>query len=305
MSYLLRLDVIAPVAEVPITEEQALEASRAHSALKAAFALEETYDLLVANFLELDQEALCSAARYVVQDSRTYEEFFEQRALPNRRIVNLLSAARLYLDSVPQNLPDCVSNSNDAVEAFRKATSAQFDSRFSYRFMEALRNYVQHNGLAVHALSHISQWSGKEPDLVNETRLSLFSNKKHFEENNKFKKKALAEMPESVELLQASREYLEGLGTVHDTVRGLISTTAHEARTVIQNLIDSYALANDGHTLGLFVMRVHASGLEKVTPVILEWDDVRMKLAARNTRLSNLGSRVAASRLVGIPWVPE
>lgn len=304
MSYVLRLDVICSVAEVPITEEQALEASRAHSVLNAAFALEKTYDLLVANFLELDQEALCSAARYVVQNSQSYEEFFEQRALPNRRIVNLLTAARLYLDSVPQHLSECVNNPNDAVKEFRKATAEQYDSRFSYRFMEALRNHVQHSGMAVHSISYTSQWSGKEPEDINETRLCLFSRIKHLAENDKFKRTVLAEMPDSVELLQSSREYLEGLGAIHDKVRGLIRGATHKARKVSQNLMDTYSSANEGHTLGLTVMRVHASGLEKVTPVSLEWDDVRFKLAQRNTRLSNLSRRVAASRIVGVPNRP-
>ncbi len=54
MSYILQLAVINRVPEVPITEEHVAEARRARTVLNAAFALEETYDLLVSNFLELD-----------------------------------------------------------------------------------------------------------------------------------------------------------------------------------------------------------------------------------------------------------
>jgi hypothetical protein len=304
MSYVLRLAVHDRVPEVPITEEQAAEARRARRTLDAAFALEETYDLLVSNFLELDQEALCAAARRVVRDSRTYEEFFEERACPNRRIVNLLTSARLYLDHVPQHLAECTNTPDNALEEFRKITAIQYDSRFSYRFMEALRNHVQHSGLAVHVVSHNSQWSGRDHGAVYETRLSLFSKKEHFEENKKFHKKTLAEMPDSVELLHASREYLEGLGTVHDRVRMMIETAALEARWFLQGLIESYASVNDGGTLGLSVMRVQGNKREKVTPVFLQWDDVRLGLITRNTTLSNLSSRVATSRL-GILWRPD
>jgi len=149
MGYILRLDVIDWAPEVPITDEEALEAHRAYRALQAAFALEETYDLLVSNFLELDQEALCAASNYV---DRTYEEFFEERARANRRIVNLLTAARLYLDHAPQRLSECASNPEDANGEFKKSAARQFDSNFSYRFMEALRNHVQHSSLAVHVV---------------------------------------------------------------------------------------------------------------------------------------------------------
>lgn len=304
MNYVLRLDVIHRAPEVPITEEEALGARKARKVLNTAFALEEAYDLLVSNFLELDQDALCEAARYVVQDSRRYEEWFEQRARANRRVVNLLTAARLYLDHVPQHLSECVSNTNDAVREFKQATAAQYDSRFSYRFMEALRNHVQHSGLAVDIVEHNSQWSGKEPEVINETRISLFSKREHLEENRKFHKKTLKEMPPRVELLQASREYLEGLGAVHGTVRKIINPPALEARRVFQGLIDGYASVNDGHTLGLSIMRVDGNEQEKVIPVFLEWDDVRLKLVERNTTLVNLSSRVAASRL-GIPWRPD
>jgi hypothetical protein len=233
MSYILRLDVIGQAPEVPITEQQVAEARQSRTVLSKAFALEETYDLLVSNFLELDQEALCVAAKHVIQDNRNYEGFFEERSRLNRRVVNLLTAARLYLDHAPQHLLKCSARPEEAVEAFKNATSEQYDSRFSYRFMEKLRNHVQHSGLAVHVVSYNSQWAGKEPEVVNETRLSLFSTKDLLAENKEFHRKTLAEMPPSVELLQACREYLEGLGKVHALVRELIATRALEARRAI------------------------------------------------------------------------
>lgn len=96
----------------------------------------------MSNFLELNQEALSAAARYVVQDSRTHEEFFEERTRANRRIVNLLTAARIYLDHAPQLLAECACNPEDAKEEFKKAAASQFNSRLSYRFMEAFCNHV-------------------------------------------------------------------------------------------------------------------------------------------------------------------
>jgi hypothetical protein len=301
MSYILRLDVIDWAPEVPITDDEALEAHRAYRALHAAFALEETYDLLVSNFLELDQEALCAASNYV---DRTYEEFFEERARANRRIVNLLTAARLYLDHAPQRLSECASNPEDAKGEFKKAAASQFDSRFSYRFMEALRNHVQHSSLAVHVVRYNTQRTGTKAASIYETRLSMISKREFFEENKKFGKKILAEMPATVELLQASREYLEGLSAVHDKIREIINAPTLEARGVFQRLIQIYASVNEGETLGLSVMDISGNERKKVTPVFLDWDDVRLKLVVRNTTLTKLGSRVAASHL-DIPWRPD
>jgi len=69
-------------------------------------------------------------------------------------------------------------------------------------------------------------------------------------------------------------------------------------------MIDSYASVNGGITLGLSVMRAHYSKREKIVPIFLEWDDVRLRLVERNTTLTDLGSRVATSRL-GIPWTQD
>lgn len=139
---------------------------------------------------------------------------------------------------------------------------------------------------------------------IYETRLSMISKREFFEENKKFGIKILAEMPATVELLQASREYLEGLSAVHDKTREIINTPTLEARGVFQRLVQIYASVNEGETLGLSVIDISGNERKKVTPVFLDWDDVRLKLVARNTTLTKLGSRVAASRL-DIPWKPD
>lgn len=136
-----------------------------------------------------------------------------------------------------------------------------------------------------------------EPNAVLETRLELVTEKRFLQEDSKFHKKALAETPKEVELIQASREYLQGLGQVHALVRNLIDQTAPKARQVLQQLIDSYASINNGCARGLSVMYVNGDEREQVLPVLLDWDDLRMKLVARNSILGDLGRRVATGRL--------
>lgn len=163
MNLVLRLAVLESTPEITITEEQFHAARKSRLALNAAFALEETYDLLLSNFLELEQDALCAAASSVVRDIHSYEDLFEVRSNSNRRAVNLLSAARLYLDHAPQHLADCARDVDVSRKLFKQATAKQYDAQFSYRFMEALRNHVQHSGLAIHVVRHASRWTGVEP----------------------------------------------------------------------------------------------------------------------------------------------
>ncbi len=300
MNLVLCLAVLESTPEIPITEEQYQAAKKSRTALNAAFALEETYDLLIANFLELEQEALCAAASSVVRDIHSYEDLFEVRSTSNRKIVNLLSAARLYLDHAPQHLADCAHDVELSRKLFKQATAEQYDAQFSYRFMEALRNHVQHSGLAVHVVRHASRWTGVEPATVLETRLELVTEKKFLLEDYQFHKKTLAEMPEDVEIIQASREYLQGLGQVHTQVRALLDQVAPDARQTLQQLIDIYAALNNGRTLGLSVVQIDGEERKPILPIFLNWDDVRLKLRTRNSTLRNLGRRVATGHL-GLP----
>ena len=91
---------------------------------------------------------------------------------------------------------------------------------------------------------------------------------------------------------------------MHDKIREITNAPTLEARRVFQRLIQIYASANEGETLGLSVIDISGNERKKVTPVFLDWDDVRLKLVVRNTTLTKLGSRVAASHL-DIPWRPD
>jgi len=78
----------------------------------------------------------------------------------------------------------------------------------------------------------------------------------------------------------------------------------HSKRGESFNALSKSASVNEGETLGLSVMDISGNERKKVTPVFLDWDDVRLKLVVRNTTLTKLGSRVAASHL-DIPWRPD
>ncbi|TXH17121.1 MAG: hypothetical protein E6R00_04990 [Gammaproteobacteria bacterium] len=124
--------------------------------------------------------------------------------------------------------------------------------------------------------------------------------KKFLQEDTQFHKKTLSEMPEDVEIIQASREYLQGLGQVHTQVRALLDQVVPDARQTLQQLIDTYAPLNNGRTLGLSVMQVDGEERKPLLPIFLNWDDVRQKLRTRNSTLGNLGRRVATGHL-GLP----
>jgi hypothetical protein len=278
--------------KLPITEAQFNELVEARVVLAAAFALEESYDLLIGNYVEVEEELLSAAARNAVRDINEYQDFFELRSTINRRVVNLLTATRLYLDQAPQRLADCAANPDMARREFKQRTSEHYDKFFSYRFSEALRNHVQHCGLAVHRMRHVSKWIGEGSERAMEISVQPFAERRYLVSDGRFKKKILDEMPEEVVLTLAMREYLQCIGNLHILVRGHVADNVSRSRQLMDAHISRYATENAGATIGLTAFGFDSDGKVESLPLFLSWDDVREKLVSRNSGLVALGQHL-------------
>lgn len=157
---------------------------KSRKVLSGALALEEKFDLLVSNYLDLESECLNCALKRVTHNEQSYEFNSKAMLTINRRTVNLLTSARLYLDHLPQNVKFCVSD-NKFINTFK---SRQHDNSFSYRFMEALRNYVQHCGLGIHLITTGSKILSSKKEGEVEFSFSAFSCKRNLQESGNFKK---------------------------------------------------------------------------------------------------------------------
>jgi hypothetical protein len=71
----------------------------------------------------------------------------------NRRILNYLSAARALVDQSKHNVSTRCGKDSQRYKKFAEACSTAYDDCFSYRFLDKLRNYVQHCGMPLGKLS--------------------------------------------------------------------------------------------------------------------------------------------------------
>lgn len=292
----IRQNVIGPVPELSISNEQYETVVDARTTLTSAFAIEESYDLLIGNYVEVEQELLTATAINAVRNFNAYHEFFDLRSTINRRVVNLLTATRLYLDQTPQRLSDCSTTPEKARSEFKQRTRDHYDATFGYRFLEALRNHVQHCGLAVHRLSLNNKWIGEGEDRVLELSIQPFTEKRHLITDGSFKNKILNEMPEQVVLTLVIRDYLQCIGDLHKIVRSHVTERVTEARRTIEGHLSEYSKENNGSVIGLTAFRTDHQGRKESVPLLLDWDDVRIKLIARNSGMVALGRHVVTGR---------
>jgi hypothetical protein len=142
------------VPEIETTAEEYVAFENARNVLTNALAIEQKYEFVITNYLALEKEVLDTTVVTMVREPLDYPDVFEVQQRLNICLANLLTAARLYVDSLNHNVRECVPNVPDAEGTVRKFFSKEYDENKEYRFMEALRNYVQHRGLPIHWTQH-------------------------------------------------------------------------------------------------------------------------------------------------------
>lgn len=276
--------------EIFLREEEFQNLKQAKICLDSAFALEENYDLLLHNYRELEIEAITASVTEMTTNNYEYKDFFEIRTALNRRVLNLLSATRMYLDQYPQILHRIGVDSKDA----KQVCSQAYDNFFEYRFMEALRNHVQHEGLAVHGVTMGARRLPSEDQQSLQYSVTPYASKSALE-NSDFKKKVLNESPEKIALLPAVRVYIGGIGSVHKKIREAIAPLTQSARCQFEGAISRHEAEAGKKYLGLAAVAKEDAVVEKI-PIFLDWDDVRQKLLKRNYPIENLANRFVTSR---------
>lgn len=217
--------ICSPGYRAEITKAKAEKLTKAFDDVVEILLIEETYDYVISNFLELEQTNFQLASRYIALGSFNLGVIQKDRSEVARRIINLLTTARLYIDQTPHRL-EGIFGTNEIRENFIRLTHKQYDNDLSYRFVEAFRNYVQHRGLPIHSLFYSSQVVDIENDRRVKHLVAPLILLDEFQGDKRFKQPVLKEMIERdgkrVHALSVLRDYLEGLSAIHMGTRRLL-----------------------------------------------------------------------------------
>lgn len=296
MKYLVTILTTGNNPELVINESKFEQLKQAKECLSEILSFEEKYELLLSNYMELEKECLLISAQNMVYEDNEYMNFFDIKLLFNQRIVNLLTTSRLYIDQLSQHIKAC--NLNIDIKSF---FSYEYDNNFEYRFMEALRNYVQHRGLAVHFTSIGSNWTSLDDDGEMQFKTRVYTKKDEVEKDSAFKKSVAKEMPDKVDIIYASRSYIESISKVHCNIRKILSDVAISSRQIVEEIIHEYEKTSNGKSIGLGIVCLENNGkydeiLDKFY-ITLEWDNIRIKLERKNQSLVNLRKRFVSSSI--------
>lgn len=295
MKYLLRITTFDKVPDIEITAVEYNELENARRILLSAQAIEVKYDIMISNYLEFEKQILHNTATTMVRNITDYSSLFEIRHSLNIRLVNLLTSVRMYVDQLNQDVSRCVSDVLCIKKRVNSLFSIEYDKNISYRFMEALRNYVQHRGLPVHWTQQGARWTSSEDDGLFEYNLELSSDLSYLKSDPKFKKKVLNAFKEKADLKTATRSYVESISNVHESARNIIFNSVSKARELIENTHLRFPIKYGNSMSSLCAVKQIDKGDQISIPLLLDWDNIRLELQKRNKKLTNLRKRYVTS----------
>jgi hypothetical protein len=284
-SYALMRFVLASSSQLPISHDEYNELKEAQGGLLQLRFAEEKFDVVLQNYLEIEVELLSSTARDVVCSSGSYDWFHSERILLNRRMLNLLSSTRGYIDHMGH-----VANGlgNVTAQTITAKFSERYDASLGYRLMEALRNHIQHRGFPIHSLTYKSKRITDTGRNRFRCSIDIYASRTELAEDPKFKKSVLNELASDNDLIDLKsmfRDYVADLAAVHEWFRQEMGnqTTIWEQR--YESAISRFATAfpHESSTIGLAAAVINGEEISDKLNLLSDFIEYRRTLVNRNS----------------------
>lgn len=227
---------------VSVTEEEFVNIRDAQKSLVVLVSIEEKFNLLLENFVEFEVGLLAGALHHqVFQDP---DRLTVDLQATNRRLVNLMTTGRLYLDQILHDLKATHPYSGDRSELVRSRIREEKQSNFDFRAIEAIRNFVQHRGMPVDVIRHGSRWHEySEDERVCRHNLAPLLRIRRLEDDPKFSNSIAVELRsrgEEVDLRPLVRAYISSVGRIHEFVREQLAVEIATWKSVFLNAQERY-----------------------------------------------------------------
>jgi len=232
----------------------------------------------------------------------SYQTLSDCRVLLNRRVQNLLSSCRLYLDQSACHIAELEDTHPGLESDFNGVRSKQYDDSAAYRIAEALRNHSQHRGLPIAGII-LSASNGERP---NSRHVLLYHVEMHLDidairDDDRVKQLVQSDLAalDTANARPVFREYVSCISTVHDTIRRRLQYTVTNAESAIESAIQRYQGAfGEQEATGLAIVERSSDGAWlRHSSLFMDMIARRRQFQLHNPSLANLKIRHISSEL--------
>ena len=305
MRYGISKRVMGFTGFIEIDEAEYLLIKTAGQNLFEMLFLEEQLDLVTENFYEYETELLAIASRMMIFSDDDQLSMSRDRNLVGRRIVNLLTAGRMYVDQSVQHVERMYGANSSTLGIIKKEFNIQYDKSLGYRAMEALRNYVQHRGVPIQSI----KFSYKVVDPEMESQLLFRAipliGVLELAEDQAFKRAVLDELKNiqhdgRVDARPLIREYIESIRSIHEKIRQLVGPDLVRWERVLDETIEKFQskFGKETSLAGLIIVSEESDGRRIETTTVSKVSiERRHALEKKNGPLVNLRKSYASNEI--------
>ncbi len=274
---------------IEITEDEYRAIAHAKDGLIMLIGVEQKFDLVLENYAEYERELLSLAVHQVVFRDMSYSSFQRDTLIVVRRLSNLLSSCRLYIDQIKHDTASIFGSGHDAVQRINAKCAEEYDATLGFRLMETLRNVMQHRSLSGFVLKHSNDADPPGPQARLRTRvIPLLGVDDLREAGIKPAVQQELEGSDYAEVNSRMREYVQGIANVHGEFR---KATEYEREQWAAVYRSAYERGNATWAKG----EMRASDL-------IACDDSETVLESRHIFLAPLDYLVSLERKNAGPW---
>jgi hypothetical protein len=289
MRHVIYRAILSSEPIVDISESEYTDIARARDGLVEIISAEEKYDALMENYVELEETLLSLATRHLAFYTYDHTYHVSLRTLVSRRVLNLLSSARLYRDAYPQTLNRTLESSEAEIGRLRAILFDATAQPMAFRIIEAVRNYAQHQELPISAigLAH----TRVEARLAHSVTPYIDAIKvAHRRDIKPDVRAALFALGDKVNPLGYLREYVEHIGGAHEEFRSVVKSLTAGWETAILQMIERYRAQHPENkdTVLAVGKLMDDDTIDESIPLIRESLDYRRYLQRKNRPRKNL-----------------
>lgn len=227
----------------------------------------------------------------MMYESYSFDDFYSLRMNLNKRLINLLTAVKLYQDLAKHQIPNKIADRKKIQQQIKGFYSNFYDSNIYYKFLEELRKYSQHAGLPIHLTTFKMGRTSLEEDFSLEYTINFASYFERLKKDKMFSSNKFPKMESKIDIKIAVRHYIESISIIHDSIRKLFVDATTNSRNKIKLAHAKFEKEFDCRTDFLNVCKIEDNNITEKIAILLDWDDVRIKLQKKNKVLTNLSKR--------------
>lgn len=256
MKYYLRIVAVNCEQAVEISEAEFKSLTDASNGIRQSASIEEKYNVVVENYVEFERELLNLTLSKVAFQHGWHPYQMTINTI-NRRVINLLTTTRLYIDQVPHNLNNIFGHSSEQHLKFENATKAEYNSCLGYRVLEALRNYVQHQEFPIHSIAYQNSIEDRKTGQYKKIYIVPQLEVKLLKQGGRFKASVLKELEdlgEELDIRVFVREYVESIGRIQKFVRHILEPHVETWENAVGEAEAKFKATGEENLLGLGIV---------------------------------------------------